>query len=137
MVSADDERTGDAPDGSPSRCLYQEPPWSDEGGLIVFKKLIEQVLGELSKDLQKQLLNELKTVAKKYLADKLIATLARNLLKGIDTVIAQSVKLLSTDQVLKLTSAYAGEVDRQLVQLNKAVATYIPLQLDVELAKKQ
>jgi hypothetical protein len=103
----------------------------------MFVDLLKTALVGVPDAVKKLLEQELKHQAEEFLAKTVIKTVAHNMLKGIDDVIAASVHVLSSDQVARLAGAYRNEIDRQFVQLNQAVATYIPLQVAVEMAKKQ
>ena len=103
----------------------------------MFDLIIKTALAGVKDDVKKALLNELKDVAHDFVVSHVMDKTAKIVLKGIDQVVEKSVKLLTSDQVNKVAGAYTDEIDRQFVQLNQALATYIPLQVDVELAKKE
>jgi hypothetical protein len=103
----------------------------------MFDLIIKAALAGVKDDVKKKLADELRNVAEDFVTKNVTAQVARVLLKGIDEVVEKSVKLLSSDQVEKLAGAYADEIDRQFVDLNQAIAAYVPLQVAVEMAKKE
>jgi hypothetical protein len=101
----------------------------------MFDDIIKFALVGVSDDVKKALENELKHIAEDFVAHTVIDKAAKILLKGIDNVIAASVKVLPSKQVDKVAQAYVDEIDKQFVQLNTAISVYIPLQVDVEMQK--
>lgn len=103
----------------------------------MFEAIIKAALPGVSDSVKKLLLGELKHVASDFVTKNIMSQVARAILKGIDEVVEHAVKVLPSEQVAKLAGAYTDEIDRQFVQLNQAIGAYIPLQVAVEIAKKQ
>jgi hypothetical protein len=101
----------------------------------MFDSVIKAALVGVSDDVKKALQNELKHVADDFVAHSVVDKAAKILLKGIDSVIEASVKVLPSTQADKVAAAYVDEIDQQFVQLNMAISAYIPLQVDVEMQK--
>jgi hypothetical protein len=101
----------------------------------MFDDIIKTALVGVSDDVKKTLENELKHVAEEFLSHSVIDKAVKILLKGIDSVIAASVKVLPSIQADKVATVYLNEIDKQFVQLKMAISGYIPLQVNVEMQK--
>ena len=100
------------------------------------KDLLEDVPG-LSAAVRDTLLKELEHLAATALVNEAAQVAAHVILKGIDGVVAAAVKHLPSDKAAYLTSEFASEVvGQQYDQLIEALQEYVPLQLAVEVAKK-
>jgi hypothetical protein len=103
----------------------------------MFDDIIKLALPGVEEKVKKELVARLKAVAAEFISQNVVTTVSHTILKGIDTVIATSVHALTSDQIEKLAGAYTDKIDQQFVQLNQAIGVYIPLQVAVEVAKKE
>jgi len=103
----------------------------------MFDQILKIALPGVEEQVKKQLGADLKKVAAEFISENVVKTVSHTILKGIDTIVATSVHTLTSDQVKKVAGAYTDQIDQQFVQLNQAIAAYIPLQVAVEVAKKE
>lgn len=103
----------------------------------MFDAIIKAALAGVSDDIKGKLADELKDVAQDFISKNVISQVSRVILKGIDEIVEKAVKHLPKEQVIKVAGSYTHEIDQQFVQLNEAIVTYIPLQVAVEVAKRQ
>ena len=102
------------------------------------------VIGDLVKNLgladviKKQLVDELKHIGTQALVTEAAKLASRSILKGLDSVVAASVKHLSPGQAKVFTDDFVTEVvGLQYDQLLDAFRAYVPLAVAVELAKRE
>lgn len=103
----------------------------------MLEKLIAQFLPNLVGDLKEKILGQLEGIAKKYVFDQMSKQMARAIVKGIDAVAKVAVKNLPRTDSEALAAAYAALLKEQLTQLSDAATIYVPLAVDVEIAKKE
>lgn len=102
-----------------------------------FDGLVKDFLGDLEKEVQKKLIAELENIGKEFAIEHVTKTLSRTILKGIDGIVAVTVKLSDRAHAGELAHGYLDVVDEQFLQLQEALKTYVPLQIAVEVAKKE
>lgn len=103
----------------------------------MWEEIVKVVLGTLESEGAKALLQELEQIAAGWTEPLITKEVARLLLKGIDAVVVAGVKKLDNAHALALTETYVVKVDDQLAALAAALGHYIPLQIAVEVAKKE
>ena|SRR6185436_15259117 len=101
----------------------------------MFELLVKETLGHLTQTLQNEIVRDLKSKAKELLVNEISKAAGRVILKGIDGVVAVAVDSLSKRDAQKLLDGYTEHLGNELQELFDALDTYIPLQLNVELAK--
>lgn len=104
--------------------------------MSLFDGLIKDVLPSLEKDAAGSLLKNLESVGEGIALHRVSAEVAHIVLKSIDGVVAAAVKTLSAEEATKIGDAYLAEIDTQVINLGEALAHYIPLQAEVEFAKR-
>ena len=103
----------------------------------MWKELIDRALPGLQDTVSKKLLGDLKKSGKKLAVDAVAKQVSRIIVKSLDSFIEVTVKNLPGDQATALTDAYDVALSIQFDQLGDAIDAYIPLQMAVEVAKKQ
>jgi hypothetical protein len=103
----------------------------------MWQNLIGKVLPGLQDAIAKKLLGDLTKAGKKIAVDEVAKQVSRITLKGIDSFLAVAVKNLPSDQASTLADAYTTALADQIDQFGEAIDAYLPLQLAVEVAKKQ
>jgi hypothetical protein len=103
----------------------------------MFEDLIGKVLGGLPFQLKDKLLGELENAVESIVTDTVSKSCSRTILKGIDGVVAASVKSLTNTDAQALIDAYMIEIREQVLQFANAITVYVPLQVAVETAKKE
>jgi hypothetical protein len=101
----------------------------------MFELLVKETLGHLTLSLQRDVVRDLKANAKEVLTKQVAEAAARAILKGVDGVVAVAVNNLSRRDAQKLLDGYTEHLGQELSELFDALDVYIPLQLNVELAK--
>lgn len=102
----------------------------------IFDDLLDE-LGDLG-DGRAKLLKELRAIATGTLVDEAAKVASRVVLKGIDGVIEAAVRNLPPARARTLADSFLTEViGQQYDQLREALEAYVPLQLAVEVAKRQ
>lgn len=103
----------------------------------MYSDLVHDLLPDLEVDTKNKLLAELEKLSQDFAIGHISGSVAHAVLKSVDGLIAASLKVVDKEQALILAQGFSDEVDVQMVHLQDALVRYIPLQVNVEVAKKQ
>lgn len=105
--------------------------------VIMWQQLLEKVFGALKVKGLQELLHQLESFVKPYVANEVSHAVGTVLVDGVNAVVAAAVNTLDKENGGVFAHAYVEQVDHDIAQLVAAFATYIPLQFAVEEARKE
>ena len=103
--------------------------------MSLFDDLVHEFTGNLDEEVLKKLIHELEHVAADIAVNKVGDVVGRVLIKGVDGVVAATVKVLDSNLVEEFTHHYVDSMDTLFLKLQDDLRHYIPLQVAVEEAK--
>lgn len=103
--------------------------------MALFASLLKTLLPNLTGDLTKGLLGDLKELARSQIVGIVVPQAARIVTKGIDGLVKVFVKRLTPSDAHKMVDGVMDEFHRQIAQLTESLRVYADAAYQVEVSK--